>query len=162
MVPAVLFGRVVTEIVFQSFFSKKLRPLTGAPSVRRLKTYSAQTGYVYQYLYEGQRSFAEGRTQEAGAEFVFRVSSDGKTWRRLNVYVGGACLSRWEQAQGRVLSSTERYAMAKMALFGAFEEGGTPAQIRPEVRVRASDVARILEILGIATSSDLPGSLEDG
>ena len=30
-------------------------PLRGAPEVRREMSYSADTGYVYQYFYEGYR-----------------------------------------------------------------------------------------------------------
>ena len=41
--------------MLRNFFTKKPLPLTGAPAVRRLKSYSAQSGYVYQYFYEGQR-----------------------------------------------------------------------------------------------------------
>jgi hypothetical protein len=46
--------------MLRNFFSKKPLPLTGAPAVRRLKSYSAQSGYVYQYFYEGQRPFHSG------------------------------------------------------------------------------------------------------
>ena len=47
---------------------KKQAPLTGAPPVRRQKTYSAESGYVYQYFYEGQR--AAERNGSAGAQYV--------------------------------------------------------------------------------------------
>jgi len=42
---------------------KKEAPLTGAPAVRRQKTYSAESGYVYQYFYEGQRPASATATQ---------------------------------------------------------------------------------------------------
>src|SRR3954451_17557670 len=99
--------------VFRSFFSKKKTPLSGAPSVRRLKTYSAQSGYVYQYFYEGQRAFHTGG--ERGTEFVFNVSADRKTSHPLSVFVPDAALLAWEQAHAHPLSSTERYAVSKMA-----------------------------------------------
>jgi len=54
--------------------SKKEAPLTGAPAVRRQKTYSAESGYVYQYYYEGQRPAS--RDGSSGIEFVFNVSAD--------------------------------------------------------------------------------------
>ena len=41
--------------MFRSLFSRKDEPLAGAPPVRRLKTYSARSGYVYQYRYQGSR-----------------------------------------------------------------------------------------------------------
>ena len=70
----------------RNFFSKKDHaPLSGAPAIRRMKTYSAQSGYVYQYFYEGQRPL---RGAEGGTEFVFSVSADRKTWHPVSVLVG--------------------------------------------------------------------------
>lgn len=122
-------------------------PLTGAPQVRRQKTYSAQSGYVYQYHYEGQREAARGR--ERGAEYVFEVTADRKTSFPVSVFVGSEALAVWEQRHGRALTATERYAIAKMALFVAFDEREHPRQMREEVRVRPADVEAILERLGI-------------
>src|SRR5215471_7559985 len=110
--------------MLRNFFSKKPQPLTGAPAVRRLKSYSAQSGYVYQYFYEGQRPFRSGG--ESGIEYVFTVSADRKTYHPVSVMVMEAALAAWEQTHERALSSTERYAIGKMALFQAFDERGTP------------------------------------
>ena len=41
--------RLSKKRMFRSLFSRKDAPLAGAPAVRRLKTYSARSGYVYQY-----------------------------------------------------------------------------------------------------------------
>ena len=49
-----------------------------------------------------------------------------------------------------MLSSTERYAIAKMALFQAFDERPTPVLMKDAVRVRHADVEAILETLGLA------------
>jgi hypothetical protein len=129
--------------VFRRLFSKKRQPLIGAPAVRRLKTYSAQTGYVYQYLYEGHR--APG----AAIEFVFTVSGDRKNWAPLSVVVAHAALRAWESAHLRQLSSTEHYAIAKMALFQAFDERPTPARMKEPVHVSAEDVEAIIGKLGL-------------
>ena len=129
--------------MLRNFFAKKAVPLAGAPAVRRLKTYSAQSGYVYQYFFEGQRPFG------AGVEFVFDVSADRKTSLPVSVLVEGAGLHAWEQSHGRGLSATERYAVAKMALFQAFDERETPERMRQEVRVRPSDVEALIETLGL-------------
>ena len=56
-------------------------PLTGAPPYRRQKTYTAETGYVYEYYYEGYRVAA--RNDESGAEHVFAVSADRKEAGRM-------------------------------------------------------------------------------
>jgi hypothetical protein len=133
--------------VFRGLFSRKPAALTGAPPVRRLKTYSAQSGYVYQYFYQGQRPFHAGR--DGGGEFVFSVSHDRKTWHATSVLVSDAAMASWEQTHARALSSTERYAVAKMALFQAFDERSTPEQMREAVRLRPADVDGIIESLGL-------------
>lgn len=112
-----------------------------------MKTYSAQSGYVYLYFYEGHRSFEAGR--ESGTEFVFTISADRKNWSTTAVLVATAELEAWEEAHGRELSATERYAIAKLALFQAFDERPKPEQMRQEVRLRAVDVEAIVETLGL-------------
>jgi hypothetical protein len=128
-------------------FSNKRAPLTGAPAVRRLKTYSAQSGYVYQYFYQGYRPFREGR--RTGLEFVFEVSGDRKQWQSVAVFVGDEAAGGWEASHQRPLSQTERYAIAKMALFQAFDDRAEPAEMKNDVHVRPADVDAILEILGL-------------
>jgi hypothetical protein len=127
------------------WFRKKDVPLTGAPAVRRQKTYSAQSGYVYQYFYEGQRP----SSPDPGTEFVFDVSSDRKTSTPVSVFVSAEALEDWQSEMGRILSSAERYAIAKMALFQAFDERATPEQMGEAVRVTPAAVRAILETLNI-------------
>lgn len=133
--------------MFRAFFSKKPVPLTGAPAVRRLKTYSAQSGYVYQYYFEGQRPFEQPEDQ--GTEFVFTISADRKAWHSTSVLVSGPALRSWEQKHARELSFAERYAICKLALFQAFDERTSPEQMKSEVRVRAADVDGIIELLDL-------------
>ncbi len=133
--------------MFKSWFSKKKLPLSGAPAVRRLKTYSAQSGYVYQYYFEGHRPFGSG--EQCGVEFVFNISPDRKNWHTTAVLLGRAALRAWEASHQRQLSSTEQYAIAKMALFQAFDERAEPAHMRQDVRLRAADVEGIIETLGL-------------
>ena len=133
--------------MFRSFFSRKPAALTGAPAVRRLKTYSAQSGYVYQYFYEGHRPFRAAG--ESGTEYVFSVSADAKNWHPASVMLADAAVSAWETAHERQLSSTERYAVAKLALFQAFDERPLPAQMKENVSVRAADIEGILDTLDL-------------
>jgi hypothetical protein len=133
--------------VFRSLFKKKVEPLKGTPTVRRLKTYSAQSGYVYQYYYEGHRDFRSGG--ESGIEFVFTISADRKNWNPVSVLVSDEAVSAWESTNDRHLSSTERYAISKIALFQAFDERATPALMVNEVRVRNADIEGIVETLGL-------------
>jgi hypothetical protein len=127
------------------WFRKKPAPLTGAPAVRRQKTYSAQSGYVYQYFYEGHRR----SSPPPGTEYVFDVSADRKTSSHVSVFISDEAVVSWESQSGRALSGTERYALAKMALFQAFDEREDPAAMRDAVRVEAADVQTILANLNI-------------
>ena len=131
--------------MWRKFFSKKTSPLTGVPPIRRLKSYSAQSGYVYQYFYQGQRPLAA----ERGLEFVFSASANRKTWQPVSVLVTDQALAEWENSHAHPLSATERYAVAKLALFQAFDERSTPELMTVEVRLRAADVAAILDTLGL-------------
>ena len=133
--------------MFRNPFSRNKKALAGAPPIRRMKTYSAQSGYVYQYFYEGQREFRMGA--ERGIEYVFHLSADRKTWNDTSVRVGDSALAAWQASHGRELSSSERYAIAKMALFQAFDERSTPAEMKDEIRVRMADVEGIVETLGL-------------
>ena len=112
-----------------------------------MKTYSAQSGYVYQYFYEGHRPCGAG--EDAGLEYVFSISADRKTWHPVSVLLADRSLEQWQQTHERELSSTERYAVVKMALFQAFDERVTPGKMDQDIRVRPVDVEAILETLGL-------------
>jgi hypothetical protein len=112
-----------------------------------MKTYSAQSGYVYQYFYEGQRTCRSGN--EDGAEYVFHISADRRTWTDASVHLAAAAIAAWQQSHGRELSSTERYAIAKMALFQAFDERSAPAEMAAGIRVRTADIEGIVETLDL-------------
>lgn len=132
--------------MLEKLFGRK-PPLAGAPPVRRQKTYSAESGYVYQYYYEGYRSFGSGA--ERGIEYVFDVSADRKTSTAVSVFLAEASLVPWHGRHGRELAAVERYAVAKLALFHAFDERAHPRLMKQPVRVRAADVEGILAALDI-------------
>jgi hypothetical protein len=131
--------------VFRSWFAKRKPELTGAPPVRRLKTYSAQSGYVYQYFYEGHRDYSG--PAETGTEYVFRLSADRKDWHPTSVFLAKQVVDGWQAEHNRTLSSTECYAIAKLALFQAFDERPTPAGMQDSVRVRRADLDGIVKSL---------------
>ena len=89
-------------------------------TVRRVKSYSAATGYVYQYYFfevqKTRRGFA------SGTEYVYIVSVDRKSVFPLRIFVRGDAVEKWSRAAGRALSGTEEYAAAKMRLFQALDE----------------------------------------
>jgi len=119
------------------------KPLTGAPAQRRQKTYSAMSGYAYQYFYEGQRAV------RPGVEYVFDVSADRKTSFPLSIVVRNEAILQWEQTHERSLESNERYAVAKLALFRAFDETDTPKGLKEPVHVDATQLEELLELLGV-------------
>jgi len=120
-------------------------------AVRRIKSYSGANGYVYQYyFYELNRVSVDG---EAAGEFVYAISADRGTSFGLRIFVMQAALDVWAAANGRSLTSSEEYAVAKMRLFRAFDEGVVPltAEAANEVRlvVDESNLEELLKILNI-------------
>ena len=128
-------------------FSKKPTPLAGAPAVHRIKSYAAESGYVYEYFHEGHRPWRDGLS--AGIEFEFRVSVGREQWLPAAVVVADREVKAWETARGRTLSSTERYAIAKLALLQSFDQRATPPETAIEVRVSAADIETIAERLDL-------------
>ena len=133
--------------IFRWIRKSEEAPLTGAPVVRREKSYSALSGYVYQYFYNGHRR--SKRDHEPGDEFVFIVRTAHRNSCPVPVFVSDGAVSGWETDHNRLLSATERYAVAKMALFQAFDERSSPAVMGETVRVQAEGLALILETLGL-------------
>ncbi len=121
-------------------------PLEGAPAVRRQKTYQSQNGYVYQYYFAGSRR-AESELGPS-YEYIFPVSADRKTEMLVAVEIGDAGVAAWEQHHGRELLGKERYAVAKMALFAAFDERENPDALRLPILAGEAEVKRYLEQLG--------------
>ena len=113
--------------------------------VRRMKTYSGDSGVVYQYY------FLQSRTRRrllgrGGTGFLFSVSSDRKTSFVVEVVVEGSAVTRWEKSHGRRLGDTEKYAAAKMRLFRAFDESSRPEDL-VHIRVNASNIESVLSPL---------------
>ena len=115
-------------------------PLIGAPVVPREKSYASQSGWVYRYFYLGHKP--------SGAEFIFEVSAASSHFR-VCVIVAPETLEPWERGLGRTLTPTERYAVAKLALFQAFDASSSPEEITGTVRPAAEEVGEALEKLGI-------------
>ena len=127
------------------------RAMAKPEAVRRIKSYSAANGYVYQYyFYELNRVLVDG---EAAGEFVYAISVDRGTSFGLRILVKQAALDAWAAANGRALTSSEEYAVAKMRLFQAFDEGLVPltAEAARVVRlvVDESNLEALLKMLNI-------------
>ncbi len=117
-------------------------------TARRVKTYSAESGYVYQYSFQHSRRARRGLLA-AGTEYVFEVSSDRKQDFLLAVFVRDDALHAWAREHGRELSSAESYASAKMRLFRAFDTAGSPEAVPQRVVVDSANIGELLAGLGI-------------
>lgn len=116
-------------------------------AVRRVKTYSAASGYVYQYyFYEVQKT---RRGFSPGTEYVYMVSLDRKQVFPLRIFVKQTAVDKWGRAAGRSLSGTEEYAVAKLRLFQAFDEADDIEAKRPDVVVDESNLDSLLSQLDL-------------
>jgi hypothetical protein len=120
-------------------------------TVRRVKSYSAADGYVYQYyFFEGNRAQRGGNP---GGEFTYVISSDRRSAFPFKIVVKQSALDAWAKQNGRALTSSEEYAVAKMRLFLAFDEGSVQAPLEGqqarEVVVDESNLEELLGQLGI-------------
>ena len=98
--------------------------MTRPDTVRRMKSYSAANGFVYQYFFFEVNRIAD-ENGPAG-EFIYAVSSDRKNTFGLRVLVRQSALEDWARSNGRSLTSSEEYAVAKMRVFRGFDEGEVP------------------------------------
>ena len=108
-----------------------------------MKTYSAASGYVYQYVYRGRRRNGNS------AEFVFSVTADRKEWTRVSIFLDDFAIEDWAAASSRALIDAEKYAVVKLTLFEFFD--GTPGlhtQGAQPPRPRAAEIQRHLTSLG--------------
>lgn len=125
--------------------------MTKPEAVRRIKSYSAANGYVYQYcFYEVNRVLVDGA---AAGEFIYAISADRGTSFGLRIFVMQAALEAWAAANGRSLTSSEEYAAAKMRLFQAFDEGAVPLTAEAarvlRLTVDESNLEELLKMLNI-------------
>lgn len=117
--------------------------------IRRVKSYSAETGIVYQYVFVARAAVRRGLFRR-GAEYLFDVSSDRKHSFRLPVFLPDQAVRDWETRHARVLSDNERYAAAKMRLFRAFDVIEDVAALGRGVDLTATELEELLSALDIS------------
>lgn len=115
--------------------------------VRRIKSYSAPSGHVYQYQFQDVHSSRRGF--HTGNEYVYLVSEDRKTKFPVSIFVRRDAIERWQKRTGRALTGTEEYAVAKMRLFQAFDEIEDLAAARPDLVVDESNLETLLARLDL-------------
>ena len=120
-------------------------------AVRRIKSYSAANGYVYQYCFYEVNRVVE--SNGPAGEFIYAVSADRKTMFGLRIVVFQSALEAWARANGRALTSSEEYAVAKIRLFCAFDDGEVPvsadAAAQLSLVVDESNLEELLRALNI-------------
>jgi hypothetical protein len=92
------------------------------PPVRRVKTYTGEQGYVYQYYFVGQRPALPDDPEAPATEFIFDVTSDRKLTYAVSLLLPEKAAKAWAAKHRRPLTEAERYAAAKLGLFRAFDE----------------------------------------
>lgn len=118
-------------------------------TVRRIKTYSAATGYVYQYQFQDVHPLPAKTPADAGNEYIYYVSADRKTMFPIRILVHRAALEAWSKQNDRTLTGTEEYALAKMRLFQALDDEEDFATKRPDLSVDQSNVADLISRLDL-------------
>ena len=118
-------------------------------TVRRMKTYTGEMGFVYQYYFVGKRAALPGDPAAPATEFIFDVTADRKTMLSSSVFLKPEALRAWARAHGRELNDTEQYAVAKMRLFRAFDRVERFAQEGRRLQVDTADIEGLLEGLDL-------------
>jgi hypothetical protein len=95
-------------------------PMPRPEAAHRVKSYSAATGYVYQYYFYEVDKAKRGGAE--GTEYVYMASADRKHVFPIRIFVAKKDLQKWSARTGREFTGTEEYAVAKMRLFQAFDE----------------------------------------
>jgi hypothetical protein len=121
--------------------------MTKPETVRRIKAYSADSGYVYQYQFQDVHPAEKAGVP--GNEYIYYVSADRKTMFPVRIFVRRDALDGWTKKTGRVLTGTEEYAVAKMRLFQALDEVEEFASKRPDLVVDESNLGSLLERLDL-------------
>jgi hypothetical protein len=114
---------------------------------RRVKTYTAESGYVYQYYFVGQREALADAPEAPATEFIFDVTRDRKTMFAFSVFVQPSAVAEWTAMHGRALTGPEQYAASKLRLLRGFDEIGA-ADLREHSRHLTVDGNNVEELLG--------------
>jgi hypothetical protein len=115
-------------------------------TIRRMKTYTGEQGYVYQYYFVGKRAaLAEPST----AEYIFDVSSDRKITFAVSVFLSSETVQKWATANGRELKDAEQYAAVKMRLFQGFDEVENMMAEGRALRIENDQLGPLLAAVGV-------------
>lgn len=118
-------------------------------TVRRVKTYTAQTGYVYEYYFVGKRDALAGDPFAPSTEFVFDVSPDRKSIFAVSIFLPPHVLETFAGERGRELTDPEQFAAVKLRLQQAFDEVSNMVQDGRRLLLDAGTLTALLASVGI-------------
>jgi hypothetical protein len=122
-------------------------PMAKPEIVHRVKTYSAESGRVYQYRFHDLHPASNEGVD--GTEYIYYVTSDRKTMHPVKVFVSRDGIRKWNASAGRTLNSTEEYAAAKMRLFEGFDDDVNLASGHCALVVDEKNIGPLLEKLDL-------------
>ena len=120
--------------------------LGGALRTGRQKTYSAESGYVYQYLLSSFRQHRRGG--EAVHEYTFEVSGGRWPAALVSIVLRASVLRQWETRHGRELTASERYAIATITLKRQLDASETPKSVPSVVAPDVAGIEAVSSLLG--------------
>jgi hypothetical protein len=118
-------------------------------TVRRIKSYTGQTGYVYQYYFVGKRPASAEAPEAPATEYVFDVTPDRAMFFAVSVFVQQQALRWWADSHGRELTEAEQYAAAKMGLFRGFDEIEDMLSSGRRLCIGPDDIEAVIEPLNL-------------
>lgn len=118
-------------------------------TVRRLKTYTAETGYVYEYYFVGKRPALDDDPLAPATEYVFDISPDRKTTCAVSVFLPPQVVEVFAKSHGRTLSEPEQYAAAKLRLLQALDEISDMPGLGRRLTLDIETLAALLATVGI-------------
>ena len=130
--------------LWHKLFGGPPQPALRPPVSRRLKTYSAASGYVYQYRSAGSR---EGKD---GPEYLFEVSRDRRPPIEWAVVLPDALLEAFASSEGRSLSSPERFGIAKVTLQFEMDSASDWNENGRKIECSPQEMREAIQYLGIA------------
>jgi hypothetical protein len=116
-------------------------------AIRRIKSYSAATGYVYQYYFYEVERVRKGSS--SGTQYVYMVSANRQHAFPVRIFVREDALEGRFARTGQRLTGTEEYAVAKVRLFQAFDENEELANQGPDLIVDDSNLETLLSKLDL-------------
>ncbi len=118
-------------------------------TVRRQKTYTSETGCVYQYYFVGKRPALSDDPAAPAKEFIFDVTPDRKQTFAVSIFLRTPAVIAWQEKHGRELVEVEQYAAAKMMLLRAFDVVEDMMQGGRRLMIEIEELEELLEQIGV-------------